>query len=132
MRRSIRDITAALSITLMIGGVAVLAISGFQYKSAIDEASNDYLPAMQEEWAKETTTVTARRVSLTSGTFLGVIDIESLNLRVNLFEGTEKKALSRGAGHYRASVMPGQFDNSVIAGHRDTVFSSLGKIKRGA
>ena len=87
---------------------------------------------MQEEWTKETTTVTARRVSLTSGTFLGVIDIESLNLRVNLFEGTEKKALSRGAGHYRASVMPGQFDNSVIAGHRDTVFSSLGKIKRGA
>ena len=132
MRKSIRDITAALSITLMIGGVAVLAVSGLQYKTAIDEASNDYLPAMQKEWAQETTTVTARRVSLTSGTFLGVIDIDSLKLRVNLFEGTENKALSRGAGHYRASVMPGQSDNSVIAGHRDTVFSSLGKIKRGA
>ncbi len=132
MRKSIRDITAALSITLMIGGVAVLAVSGLQYKTAIDDASNDYLPAMQKEWAQETTTVTARRVSLTSGTFLGVIDIDSLKLRVNLFEGTEKKALSRGAGHYRASVMPGQSDNSVIAGHRDTVFASLGKIKRGA
>jgi sortase A len=28
--------------------------------------------------------------------------------------------------------MPGQSDNTVIAGHRDTVFSSLGKIRKGA
>jgi sortase A len=132
MRKSIRDITAILSATSVVGGVAVLAISGFQYKIAMNEASNDYLPAMQQEWASDTPTITSKKVALSTGTFLGVIDIDSLKLKVNLFEGTEKKDLARGAGHYRASVMPGQSDNTVIAGHRDTVFSSLGKIKKGA
>jgi sortase A len=31
----------------------------------------------------------------------------------------------------RASVLPGQVDNSVLAGHRDSVFSQLGKLKLG-
>lgn len=132
MRKSIRDIIAILSATLVVGGVAVLAISGNQYRQMMDEASNDYLPAMQEEWASETPIITAKKVALSAGTFLGVIDIDSLRLKVNLFEGTESNALSRGAGHYLKSVMPGQSDNTVIAGHRDTVFSSLGKIKKGA
>lgn len=132
MRKSIRGIIAILSTTLVVGGVAVLVISGVQYRQVMDEASNDYLPAMQEEWASETPTITSKKISLSAGTFLGVIDIDSLKLRVNLFEGTESNALSRGAGHYLKSVMPGQSDNTVIAGHRDTVFASLGKIKKGA
>jgi sortase A len=132
MRKGIRDIIAILSTTLVVGGVAVLAFSGLQYRSALNEASNDYLPAMQQEWASETPTVSAKRVALSAGTFLGVIDIDSLKLKVNLFEGTESNALARGAGHYLKSVLPGQSDNTVIAGHRDTVFASLGKIKKGA
>lgn len=132
MRKSIRDIIAILSATFVVGGVAVLAFSGLQYKSALSEASNDYLPAMRQEWASETPTITSKRVTLSTGTFLGVIDIDSLKMKVNLFEGTESNALSRGAGHYRASVMPGESDNTVIAGHRDTVFSALGRIKKGA
>jgi len=87
---------------------------------------------MQEEWASESESVQSDNVSINSGTYLGIISISSLKLRVNLFEGTEQKALSKGAGHYIASVMPGESDNSVIAGHRDTIFSSLGKIRMGA
>ena len=132
MRKSIRDIIAILSATLVVGGVAVLVTSGIQYRQMMDEASNDYLPAMREEWASETPTISAKKVVQSAGAFLGVIDIDSLKLKVNLFEGTESNALSRGAGHYLKSVMPGQSDNTVIAGHRDTVFASLGKIKKGA
>jgi sortase A len=34
-------------------------------------------------------------------------------------------------GHYVRSVIPGVSDNSVLAGHRDSVFRRLGEVKIG-
>jgi sortase A len=34
-------------------------------------------------------------------------------------------------GHYVGSVLPGVSDNSVLAGHRDSVFRNLGDVKLG-
>jgi sortase A len=50
---------------------------------------------------------------------------------MNIFQGTDSRALSKGVGHYLHSVMPGVADNSVLAGHRDTVFSHLDRVKVG-
>lgn len=130
-RKIIRKIIAILSATMVVGGVAIIGHSAFELRHASIEAGRDYLPAMQKEWAAETSTPQIAPASLNSGTYLGVIKIASLKLKVNIFEGTENEALSRGAGHYIYSVMPGESDNAVFAGHRDTVFSSLGKIKVG-
>jgi sortase A len=51
---------------------------------------------------------------------------------VNIFEGTSEAELSKGVGHFIQSVMPGVSDNSVLSGHRDTVFSKLGRVRLGA
>jgi sortase A len=131
-RNQLRRVIAILSATAVVGGVAIISISAWQYRSIAIESGRNYLPAMQEQWSAETETVEIHPAALNSGTYLGVIQIASLKMKVNLFEGTESKALSRGAGHYVKSVMPGESDNSVIAGHRDTVFAPLGKIKIGA
>ena len=132
MRNQLRRVIAILSATAVGGGVAIISISAWQYRSITVEAGRNYLPAMQEQWSAETETVEIHPAALSTGTYLGVIHIPSLKMKVNLFEGTESKALSKGAGHYVKSVMPGESDNSVIAGHRDTVFAPLGKIKIGA
>jgi sortase A len=132
MRNQLRRVIAILSATAVVGGIAIISISAWQYRNVSAESGRDYLPAMQEQWSAETATVEIRPAALSSGTYLGVIQIASLKMKVNLFEGTESKALSKGAGHYVKSVMPGESDNSVIAGHRDTVFAPLGKIKIGA
>jgi sortase A len=132
MRNQLRRVIAILSATAVVGGVAIISISAWQYRTITVELGRDYLPAMQEQWSAETETVEIHPAVLSSGTYLGVIQIASLKMKVNLFEGTESKALSKGAGHYVKSVMPGESDNSVIAGHRDTVFAPLGKIKIGA
>lgn len=131
-RKSIRKIIALLSAATAVGGVAIITNSAIEYRSAFIEAGRDYLPAMQQEWASETRTSGMAAVSTHKGSYIGVLQITSIGMKVNIFEGTEKNALSRGAGHYSRSVMPGESDNSVIAGHRDTVFASLGKIKKGA
>ena len=44
---------------------------------------------------------------------------------------TGAKELKKGVGHFVGSVLPGISDNSVLAGHRDSVFRNLGELKLG-
>ena len=39
--------------------------------------------------------------------------------------------LFRSVGHYAKSVLPGLSDNSILAGHRSTVFNRLGELELG-
>jgi sortase A len=65
------------------------------------------------------------------GERIGTLSIPSLKLRLPIVEGTDDDALDKGVGHFSQSVMPGQQDNCVLAGHRDTVFARLGTLKLG-
>jgi sortase A len=60
---------------------------------------------------------------------IGTISFPSLNLSWPIFEGTEEEQLSKGVGHYRGSVLPGMRDNSILSGHRTTVFKRLGELE---
>ena len=62
---------------------------------------------------------------------VGTITLPSLHLSWPIFEGTTAKLLARGVGHFRQSVLPGEGDNSVVSGHRATVFNRLGELHKG-
>lgn len=66
-----------------------------------------------------------------AGDRIGTITMPSLKLSWPIFQGTTDAELAKGVGHYAKSVLPGQKDNSVLSGHRTTVFNKLGKLKRG-
>lgn len=65
------------------------------------------------------------------GDEMGTLTIPRLQATLPIFHGTDEDELAKGIGHYAKSVMPGERDNSVLAGHRDTVFRGLGKVKVG-
>ena len=65
------------------------------------------------------------------GEKVGTITLESLDLSWPIIEGTEDDQLSKGVGHYIGSVLPGIYDNSILSGHRSTVFGRLGELKKG-
>lgn len=65
------------------------------------------------------------------GQVIGTLSIPRLKTVLPIIEGTGSKELKRGVGHYVKSVMPGVTDNSVLAGHRDSVFRHLGDVKIG-
>ncbi|MGG6309511.1 class D sortase [Paenibacillus macerans] len=65
------------------------------------------------------------------GDILGEIAFPTLDQRYAIAEGTTSGPLKLGAGHYSGSPLPGENGNSVLAGHRDTVFRSLGQLKAG-
>ena len=62
---------------------------------------------------------------------IGTITLPALKLSWPIFEGTTNKQLDKGVGHYVTSVLPGMPDNSVLSGHRSTVFNRLGEMHIG-
>ena len=62
---------------------------------------------------------------------IGTITLPTLNLSWPIFEGTTSAQLDKGVGHYVQSVLPGEVDNSVLSGHRTSVFNRLGELKVG-
>jgi sortase A len=65
------------------------------------------------------------------GDVIGGLTIPSLRLKFPIIEGTNENDLKRGVGHFVQSVLPGEDNNSVLSGHRDTVFWQLGTLKVG-
>ena len=57
--------------------------------------------------------------------------IPKLDLRIPIVEGTGEKELKKGIGHYTDSVFPGEPDNAVLAGHRESRFRDIGRLKKG-
>ena len=131
-RKKYARLIVALSVASLTGGVAVSAFAGYQIHASKAAISKNYLQAAELSWIKQANEDFAIKSRVTTGTFLGTISIPTINKTFNIFEGTEEKQLAKGVGHYVDSVMPGLSDNSVLAGHRDTVFAELGKVKLGS
>jgi sortase A len=62
---------------------------------------------------------------------LGRLSIPALRQTLPIVEGTRTNDLKKGVGHFTRSVLPGAVDNCVLSGHRDTVFTRLGELKKG-
>jgi sortase A len=66
-----------------------------------------------------------------TGANIGELVIPKLNAILPIIEGTDPDELEKGVGHYAQSVLPGEKDNAVLSGHRDTVFRNVGKLEIG-
>ena len=60
---------------------------------------------------------------------IGRLDIPRLNLAVMVREGADEGTLSRAVGHIPGTALPGNIGNVGLAGHRDTFFRALRKIR---
>jgi sortase A len=118
------------------GSIGILTIGLFTVASTIaviDSAENAsagsyFLPAL----AFDTSTATAPGPKpAIVGELIATLEIPRLKRVVRVLEGTRAQDLKKGAGHFTLSVRPGFADNSVIAGHRDSVFSQFGSLKVG-
>ncbi|WP_262366005.1 class D sortase [Bacillus sp. E214] len=66
-----------------------------------------------------------------TGEKFGELIIPKISAYLPIIEGTDEDELEKGVGHYADSVLPGMKDNSVLSGHRDTVFRKLGQVGKG-
>lgn len=65
------------------------------------------------------------------GERIGTLFIPKLHTSLPIYHGASENELRKGVGHYPKSAMPGQPNNVVLSGHRDTVFRKLGQVGVG-
>jgi sortase A len=70
-------------------------------------------------------------ISFDKGEAIGILKIPRLKAELPIIEGTDEDELEKGVGHYSTTVFPGQPDQILLSGHRDTVFRSLGELEIG-
>jgi sortase A len=65
------------------------------------------------------------------GEVIGTLSFPKLKRTVTIIQGSDTPQLDKGAGHYIQSALPGEIENSVISGHRETSFRNIGKLVIG-
>ena len=65
------------------------------------------------------------------GETVAKLTLPRLDTTLFVVEGTDQKDLKKGPGHMPGTALPGVAGNCVIAGHRDTHFRPLEKIRKG-
>lgn len=88
-------------------------------------------PPSSEPISKKTTKKELYPVRPETGEEIGELYIPKLKAKLPIFHGTNEDELEKGVGHFAGSVLPGENDNSVLSGHRDTVFRKLGQVGEG-
>jgi sortase A len=101
--------------------VEMIRVQSNSFAVGSNHASMDHNPTVifsQEERPKK-------------GEHFADLYIPRLKTMIPVIEGTGEEELAKGVGHYSGSVLPGEPDNAVLSGHRDTVFRHMGEMKKG-
>lgn len=114
----------AVALVLCVVGVVLLAHSAVAYLRA-------------EAFRREALHAPVLQISASPaqrpqpGDLIGLLDIPRLRMCAPIVEGDETAALARGIGHLSDTPLPWEPGNTAVAGHRDTVFRPLARIRLG-
>ncbi|MEK4669290.1 class D sortase [Niallia sp. FSL R7-0271] len=96
-----------------------------------EEEKTEAPPAVEEEPEEPPDETPLYAEMPTVGDYMGDLLIPKLEATLPIIHGTDEDELEKGVGHFAGSVMPGEEDNTVLSGHRDTVFRRLGEVGKG-
>lgn len=130
-----RPFLTIASTVLLVAGVAVGGYATVQIRQMNANSGSQVLPELVSSSLITSAHMDAQQIynaaNIKTGDYIGRITIPALHETKPIYEGTADAQLKLGIGHYTRSVLPGVIDNSVLAGHRDSVFSKLGSLKIG-
>lgn len=127
MRRSGSWVRVVFSVVIAVG-LSTIAIAGVSIYQMNASSGTTSLPELDSSFTYNPTSVLPKPKV---GDVIGTLSIPKIKKTIKIIEGTGSKELKLGVGHYVRSVLPGVSDNSVLAGHRDSVFRNLGELKLG-
>lgn len=137
-RSKLRFILLTFSVVFILFGIwfsttnAYMFVKGYLIFKTEQVKADDYhsKPAINEKNLERKNEV-LYPVRPKAGENIGELIIPKLGASLPIFHGTDEEELEKGVGHYSKSVLPGENDNSVLSGHRDTVFRKLGEVGKG-
>lgn len=103
--------------------------------SRLEFVVDRFVPSSLQSWLESrggtaTTKDDTKSAPLKPGTLVGRIEIPRLHVRAIVMEGDADDTLRLGVGHIPGTPLPGQLGNAAIAGHRDSFFHRLSRIRR--
>lgn len=115
---------------LVVAGLLICGYGGFQ----IWQGHTEQTVTLKQ--AKALTTMNQTQLSFKQfdpykGETIGLVELPKLKETLPIVEGTSLDQLAKGVGHYKTSKLPGQHDQIVLSGHRDTVFRHVGNLQQG-
>ena len=112
-----------------------------EYKKQIENEDKEKIEEQKKEYEKYNEKLLNESISnvnlLKSGKLLGYIEINKINLKLPIYEGTEDKILLKGVGHLEKSMLPSKkyFYHSIFVGHTGItskkIFDDLPELKVG-
>jgi len=117
-----------VSLGLVVIGFGLICFSLFNIMSLRSVGSTELLET-EQPLETPVSEKTLYSVSPAEGDVIGSLSIPTLELNLPIIQGTGTDDLKKGVGHFIQSALPGESDNCVLSGHRDTVFAKLGKLK---
>lgn len=123
MKNKISKILITMGLLIIIGSLILITYSKYMENKALSSF---------EEKIERQEVIT----EVNPGDEIGIIEIESVNLKNVIVESTDKKYLNHHVCHFENSAMPGEYGNFALAGHSSTyyynqVFNELHKVKIG-
>ncbi|MCK6259171.1 class D sortase [Fictibacillus sp. KIGAM418] len=136
-RRPRKAVLLSFSIVIILVGLGMFSKNIISYSRGYFAGEKVESKALHEPVKKPADTkkenqeapLYAKRPAI--GEKMGILYIPKLEAKLPIYHGTNEDELEKGVGHFKDSVLPGEKDNSVLSGHRDTVFRSLGKVGKG-
>ena len=110
---------------LLIAGLLAL---GYAAYVVIDTKAYQAIEQTRFEQARQDA---AAAPALVDGVSIGEIQIPRLGLAAMVVQGDSAAILQRAVGHLADTALPGEPGNVVLAGHRDTFFRPLKRVRTG-
>jgi len=110
---------------LLITGLLAL---GYAAYVVIDTKAYQAIEQKRFEQARQDA---AAAQALVDGVSIGEIQIPRLGLAAMVVQGDSAAILQRAVGHLADTALPGEPGNVVLAGHRDTFFRPLKRVRAG-
>ncbi|HEX5352089.1 MAG TPA: class D sortase [Trichococcus sp.] len=138
-RRSLGTLIS-IPVLLFVSGITLLSLAFFDNISYAFYLSRMFFPqevAIAQTNLNDSSTVVEDATVATQVSFpkygdeFGTLSVDSASIISPIFVGDDATQLLYGAGQYYGSVFPGDIGNTVIAGHTNSVFKTLGDAQIG-
>ncbi|WP_282173944.1 class D sortase [Cytobacillus firmus] len=111
---------------LLLLGAAITAYSLFEIRDSqiqVEERKEEAVKMLNED--------TEKKLIFEHNETIGLLSVPKINKDIPIIEGTDNDQLEAGVGHYTGTAFPGQKDQIVLSGHRDTVFRKFDQLTVG-
>lgn len=129
MLKMISKLLIIAGMIMLVFGAGRLMLTHFQQEKALKEAKQ--ISSEHDGTEKEDIDLGNQYSEMEEGDTIGLLYIPRLDREIPIISGTDEEELAKGVGHYSSTALPGQKDQILLSGHRDTVFRQFGELENG-